>query len=232
MTDREIGFAGAAVQRPFSDYTSTQGTFCFPDGSGGCFDFEPPMKNFLGWSAGDYSYNFLFEYLGNADLWLQGQSGGAISLGTEISGTVSERPLTDGSALLEINIHARNVLAWVTRVEDYYLDPLIFGYRVEDVLAGAPPSRGHFFMSLRFINPQQNAPIPDLFQLLLFPEPGQEILHATVNMAATGVLHEGSGYPEGTPAMVRAVQVYPRMPESGYAVPWPVERIDIQPIGK
>ncbi|MFB3908858.1 MAG: hypothetical protein ACE15D_10685 [Candidatus Eisenbacteria bacterium] len=224
--------AGQAVQRPFSDYTSTQGTYCVPDGMGGCIDYEPPLKNFVCWSNSDFILNFMFEYLGNADRWLQQESGGAMSLGTDITGNLTERTLPDGRALIHLRVHARNILAWVAEIEDYYLDPLIFGSRVTDVLAGAPPALGDFYMDLDFINPQPGAPIPDLFQLLLFTEPDQEILHATIHMEATGYLHEGSGYPEGTYARVRAVQIFPRAPEGGYEpTGWPVESIDIQPIG-
>jgi len=86
---------------------------------------------------------------------------------------------------------------------------------------------------VRFINPTQNAPIPDLFQLLLLPEPDQEILHATMNGSATGILHEASGYPEGTLGRVRIAQMFPRVPEGGYTpMGWQVERLDIQPLGQ
>ncbi len=229
-TEEGIGPLAQAVQRPFSDYTSTQGTFCFPDGSGGCIDFEPPVRNFIGWSEHEPVFNALFEYLGNADQWLQQQSGGSLSLGTEITGTVKERPLPGGRAEIHITVHARNILAWMTHIESYVLDPLVFGYRVTDVLAGAPPSLGDFHMNIRFIVPEQNAPIPDLFQLIVMPEPEQELLHLSVNMSAVGILHEGSGYPEGTLGLVRVVQVYPPLPNSTYGTGWAVERIDIQPI--
>jgi len=231
----DLVFADKAVQRPFSDYTDTQGTFCYPDGAGGCIDFEPPMKNFWGMGdpSQDYYFNALFEYLGNADIWLQEQSGGTISLGTDITGAVTERPLLDGRALIQINVHARNILTWVTVTEDYYLDPLAFGYRVGDVLVGAPPALGDLHFVVRFIVPEQNAPIPDLFQLLLLPEPGQEILHVSIEGSATGILHESSGYPEGTLGRVRVVQVFPRVPEGGYTpMGWQVERLEIQAIGR
>ena len=42
------------------------------------------------------------------------------------------------------------------------------------------------------------APIPDLVQLAFFPEEGQEIVTIMITWLAQGVLHEASGYPEGT----------------------------------
>jgi len=189
------------------------------------------MKNFLGWTDPRYNFNALFEYLGNADLWLQEESGGTISLGTRITGKVTERPLADGRALIHINVHARNILAWMTEVEDFYLDPLVFGYRVGDVLEGAPPAIGDLQFKIKFITAEQNAPIPDIFGMYFFPEPGQEILHMSINMSATGILHEGSGYPEGTLAKVKVNQVFPG-PGDIYGMGWAVERINIVPIGQ
>ena len=232
LDETSLATADKAIHRPFSDFLDTQGTFCFPDGEGGCFDFEPPMDNFLGWTDPALNFNALFEYLGNADAWLQEQSGGAISLGTEITGTVTERPLADGRALIKVNLRATNILAWVTNIETFFLDPLVFGYRVGEVLEGAPPALGDFHLKMRFISPEQNAPLPDIFQLLLIPEPGQELLHLTVNMSATGVLHEGSGFPEGTLGSVKVFQVYPRTFPGGYDYSWTVERIDIRAIGQ
>ena len=220
-----------ATQRPFSDYLETQGTFCFSDGEGGCIDFEPPLKNFLGWSDPTNNFGALFEYLGNADRWLQEQSGGEISLGTEISGDVTERLLPDGRALIHLNVRAKNILAWVIDVQDFFLDPLVFGTRVVDVLNGAEPSLGRFTLEAEFTIAEPGAPIPDLFQLYFAPEPGQEVLRIALNMTATGILHEGSGYPAGTRAKVRVMQVYPPLPNSEYLTGWAVEKIDFHPLG-
>ena len=43
-------------QRPISDFISAQGTFCFPDGGGGCIVFVPPVKNFIGWADQLFRY--------------------------------------------------------------------------------------------------------------------------------------------------------------------------------
>jgi hypothetical protein len=222
----DLTFADKAVQRSFDEFMAAQGTFCWPDGEGGCFDFEPPMKNFFGWTDPDVNFNALFEYLGNADAYLQEQSNGEISLDTEITGRVSERPLADGRALLNIKIKAENILAWVTQIEDYYLDPLVFGSRVDEVLSGAPPAIGDFHLTMKVIVPEQNAPLPDIFGLYFFPEPGAEVVHVTVSAQASGVLHEGSGYPEGTIGRVSIQQVFPSRPDGDIGNTWPVERID------
>lgn len=222
----DLEFADKATQRSFDEFMAAQGTFCWPDGEGGCWEFEPPMKNFFGWTDPSSNFLALFEYLGNADLYLQEQSDGAISLGTVISGSVTERPLADGRALLHIKLKAKNILAWVTDMEDLYLDPLVFGYRVDEVLAGAPPAIGDMQFMTKVIVAEQNAPLPDIFGLYFFPEEGQEVVHLTVSMAATGVFHEGSGFPEGTVGRVRVQQVFPSNPNSDLDGAWPVERID------
>ena len=52
--------------------------------------------------------------------------------------------------------------------------------QLADVVAGAEPALGRFNLEVQFINGAPGLPIPDLFQLLLFPEADQEILHADV----------------------------------------------------
>lgn len=212
--------------RPFSDYVVTQGTYCFDDGEGGCIDFEPPMKNFLGWTDPDLPFNALFEYLGNADPYLQAETGGEIDLGTRISGRVFELPLCDGRALIRVVVQVRNILAWVTETEDYYLDPIVFGARVADVLAGAEPALANGRISVTWIGPAKNAPIPDLFQLLLVPEDDQVLLFVNTQLLATGAFHEGSGYAEGTVGQVDVSQIYVRPPDGDYASGWPVESVE------
>ena len=46
-----IAYSQPTVTRPISDFVSAQGTFCLPDGGGGCFLFVPPVPNFAGWST-------------------------------------------------------------------------------------------------------------------------------------------------------------------------------------
>jgi len=220
-----LAMAEKDFERPFADYVAAQGTYCWPDGEGGCVDFEPPLLNFLGWTAPGTSFNALFEYLGNAEIYLQEQSDGAVSLGTQITGRVIERPLDDGRAFIRVYVHASNILAWVTEVEDFYLDPLVFGTRVDDVLAGEPPALADFELKVAFILPEQDADLPDLFQLFLVPEDGQELHHVSATMCAQGVFHTGSGFPEGTQGEVEVMQVFQRPPSGDYAEGWLTESI-------
>jgi hypothetical protein len=52
------------TQRPISDFLETQGTFCIPNGSGGCFLFVPPVPNFVGWGDQAGSLAVSVDYAG------------------------------------------------------------------------------------------------------------------------------------------------------------------------
>ncbi len=212
------------VERPFSDYVEAQGTYCWPDGEGGCIDFEPPMLNFIGWTDPDLPFNCLFEYLGNAAPYLYEESDGAIDLGTEITGRVLERELEDGRALIRINVIAHDILGWVTQIEDFYLDPIVFGARPDEVLAGMPPAIGEFRMRAMFTLPEPGLPLPDLFQLVLVPEEGQQLIQLSAEMWADGVFREGSGFAPGTLGSVHTEEVFQLPPDGGYG--WFIERIE------
>jgi hypothetical protein len=212
--------------RPFSDYAEAQGTYCFDDGAGGCIDFEPPMLNFLGWTDPSTPYNALFEYLGNADPYLQEETDGEVDLNTRIRGRLVELPLWDGRGLLSVTVRVRNILAWVCEIEDYYLDPIVFGTRVSDVLEGAEPALADGRIQVIWIQPEYGMPVVDLFQLMLAPDEGYDMLYANIRLDAEGLFTELSGFPDGTPGRVEVRQVYMRPPDGDYDSGWPVESIE------
>jgi len=86
------------AERSLNEFLAAQGTFCVPNGSGGCNLFFDPLPNFLGWQDDEANRCALVDYAGLADAWLQEQSGGAIRLGTTVTGWVKEKPLSDGGA--------------------------------------------------------------------------------------------------------------------------------------
>src|SRR5438552_1542215 len=94
-----------AAQRPITDFTSRQGTYCLkPDSSGnvdcaasgyngtGCALFVPPQPNVGGWIDPTTAIFTLVDYAGLADKLLNG------ALGTTLDGSVTEVPLADGRA--------------------------------------------------------------------------------------------------------------------------------------
>jgi hypothetical protein len=210
----------AAGQRPIEDFVNAQGTFCIDDGQGGCFLFVPPIANFLGLSDPEEEIAASVDYAGLADAF----AGGAF--GTETTGTVTERPLNDGRAEVHVRLHTTNALSWVVDGFDF-TGPLLFGNRAPEVLAGAEPALGESFLHVKFINTAPGAPLPDLIQLLVAPEPGQELVFLSFHARADGPLADGS------PGRVEVVQTGLFMTEfqGATADGFPAEKIILQAVG-
>jgi hypothetical protein len=224
--------ANATVLRPFEDFLNTQGTFCWPD-NGGCLLFEPPAPNILAWADPATWYLAWADYTGLQNAWIESESGGEMSLGTVVTGTIKETALDDGRALIHMNLKAKNALFWLNHFVDFGTwDPMYFGARPQDVLDGAEPALGNINMMVEFINTAPGAPIPDFVQLYFFPEPEQEIVTLTMNSLAQGILHEASGYPEGTPGIAKLVEANlqkPPVDNNPNWDAWPVEKVWFSP---
>ncbi|MGE7390852.1 hypothetical protein ACQKM2_35790 [Streptomyces sp. NPDC004126] len=184
----------------FAEFLKAQGTFCVPDGEGGCAYFLPGIPNMLGWSNQDASSCALVDYAGLAAGAIRQQSGGRIGLDTSVTGTVTEKARTDGGADVRVRLHARKALTYVTQGCELADGPLSFGRSVPEVLAGRPATTSEARLDLTFIN---NFPpggqLPDLVQLLVDPHLDQVPLRMTFHATARGPLRAASGLPEGTP---------------------------------
>ena len=195
------------LARPVEDWLTAQGSFCFPDGSGGCIDFFPPVANHLNWFTDDPVLAAAsVDYAGLAYAALLEESGGAIDLGTTIDGNVRERTLKDGRIEVRVKVKVRNGLIFAINPDplppDFAADPMTFGYRPTELLAGiAPegPALGRVDLLLVFWHAGEiGDPLPDLVQLAFFPEPGQELRRIDLRARATGALRAESGFAEGT----------------------------------
>lgn len=198
---------GKTTQRSITEFVDAQGTFCFPDGSGGCLLFVAPLENFLGWSSPTQSRSASIDYAGIANRWLEAESGDALTLGTTFEGSVSERTLDDGRALVSVNLKTKNALAWAIDGYDYAGGPLLFGYRAADVLAGATPSLGSSHLTVDLILAHPGDPLPDLLQILAAPESGQEVRRITFNATAKGSLRAPYGVTDGTGGTLQVTQI-------------------------
>jgi len=250
-SNAQANFAqGGVTMRPIEDFVSAQGTFCIDDGSGGCFLFVPPVANFVGWDTAQEvppqrgNVQPLrcasVDYAGLANAKIEELSGGAISFGTTVSGTITERPLADGRAEVSVLLHTRNALTWVASggdndTCDYATDLLLFGHRVPDVLAGADAALGESFFQVKFINTAPGAPLPDLEQLFFAPEPGQEFpTFIFLSAQADGTLRENFGVTDGTPGRAEVTQTGLLMTKFKGATgdAFPGERINLMVTGK
>lgn len=225
------------TQRPIQDFLATQGTFCFPDGSGGCLLFVPPDPNFLGWTNDLDSDVIRFagvDYAGLADAYPTGKK-------PVIDGTVTERPLKDGRTEVTVLLHTKNANVWVIEL-DLTGDVLaqiaskstLFGHRPADVLGGKGQALADTFLHVVFIN-TAGAPLPDLIQLINFPAQGQELKFVAFGTHAKGPLTAEFGVPEGTPGRCTITQTGLFMTKgNGLALQdgFPVEDINLRVVGR
>jgi hypothetical protein len=188
--------AGTAktTHRSIQEVVRAQGTYCFPDGSGGCVLFDPPVPNYIFFEALATQWVGAVDYAGLEDSWLKGASNGEQSFRTKFSGTVLERPLPDGRAEITIKLITQRA---ATRV---FLAPdtLLFGNTTPAVLAGARPALGESRLDFVFINPAVGMALPDFVQLFVAPLPGQEFIRSEIRATAEGPLHSAFGVRDGT----------------------------------
>ncbi|MGE7390851.1 hypothetical protein ACQKM2_35785 [Streptomyces sp. NPDC004126] len=193
--------AAELPQGRFADFLKVQGTFCLPDGAGGCAYILPGVPNMLYWGDLDSPEDCaLVDYAGLAAEAVRQQSGGRISLGTSVTGTVSERPRTDGNTDVRIRLHTEKALTYVVKDCDLVNGAPLFGRSVAEVLAGTRATLGEARLDLELIN---NVPpggeLPDLVQLLVDPHLDQVPVRLTFRATAAGPLRAAFGVPDGTP---------------------------------
>ena len=243
----------ATTIRPLDDFLARQGTFCIDqnfnvgyetqivDGNfmGNCATgappllFVPPIANFIGPNDPNKQRSGSVDYAGLANRW----AGGAF--GTTFAGKVIERPLADGRALVEVLLRTDNALTWVADGFDAFNGPLLFGNRGPEAAAGAEAALGSSQLQVKFINTAPGAPLPDLIQLFVFPEAGQEPLFFGLRNRAKGPLRDAFGVADGTPGLATGVQSgLLGNPQCGAGGPsavadcFPAERIELHVVGQ
>jgi hypothetical protein len=128
-----------------------------------------------------------------------------------------------------------------------FSNPLLFGYRAPDVcdpeqdVEVGDVALGHITMIIEFINAEPGDPLPDLLQLLIAPEAGQEGPRISLTRArASGPLREAFGVADGTPGRFNTTQNGLFQDECGEdgcgpggatVDGFPVERISLRVVG-
>jgi hypothetical protein len=190
----------ATTHRPISEFVQAQGTFCVDDGAGGCAIFVPPVANFIAFTDTVHDLGISVDYAGLSEDPL------GDTLGTSFSGTISERTLKDGSVIITVHLQTTNALTYVipfdptSPANQFGENPLLFGARVSDVLAGATPALADSKLDLEFTNAAPGLPIPDFEQLLFAPGPGQQLLSVVFEATANGT------FADGTPGKVHVIE--------------------------
>ncbi len=217
-----------ATSRSLAEFLAAQGST-----SG----FIPPLPDFIGWTNNNPQTMFAsVDYAGVVAGYLLAHGGP--DLGTQVDGTVMERPLADGRAEVTVNLHVTNALTWVIALPpfDIATDPLLFGCRGTDLLADPSivPTVSNCQMKAVFTNTAPGAPLPDLIPVLFgFGMPGQEAVAILVNASGAGTLHAASGFGEGTPGRFNLINtgVFHASGKGGTADGFPAEVISLRPAG-
>jgi len=190
------------VERSLDEFLAAQGTFCITDGEGGCLQFFAPLPNMLGFPDEARNRCAMVDYAGLAHRYLRGATGGELDLGTEISGSVQERPAPDagapGTVEITVRLKIRDALIYSVTGCDLSAGPAEFGSLVPEILAGAEPTVGNAELVVKFITTAPGRPLPDLIEILVQPEFGQTIRSVRLDARADGDLRSPFGVPDGT----------------------------------
>ncbi len=221
------------TRRSIEEFVAAQGTFCTMAGSD-CFPFFAPAPELFGWFNGTFTTSGYVDYTGQTDTWLQSASDGKISLGTTVDGSVTERLLSDGRVEVHVILRTRNALTWAGSSSYVAGDPVTFGASPAEVLADATPVLGSSTLNVKYITTAAGLPLPDLIQIAFAPEPGQEDVQVVFHAQATGVLREGSGFPDGTSGrlLIHQVGIFRTKSPSKAENPFVVEIVELKATGK
>ncbi len=171
--------ANAARQRPIADFVQKQGTYCVQLSPGApCFVADAPVGNILGWQkwTGGYRRFAKVDYAGLVDRYLAANE--LATLGTTFDGSITERPLADGTAEVTVRLHTSLAPAWVTYrawtdangdgvgTSSELSGPTLkaWGKLQNELVAGAPAALVDSDFHLVFISPSMGAPMPDMTQ--------------------------------------------------------------------
>ncbi len=213
-----------AVQRPLSDFLSTQGT---------TNGFLPPVPDFIGWANNPLTRFAGVDYAGLAADWLA--TNGGPTIGTGFKGSVLERPLADGRAEITVDLYTTHALTFVvSNPVDIASDPESFGYRATTLLADPTliPALSNSHLLVTFTNTAPGAPIPDLIRAIMLgdPPPGFELRVLKFEATGEGPLHAAGGYEEGAPGRVTITQTGLFMTGGNGATAdgFPVEKLELR----
>jgi hypothetical protein len=196
--------AGPDSTRPISDLLDTQGSTTVQ---------TAPVPDYLAWTDVRRGVMISIDYAGIANAWTEAASGGTVSYGTTISGSITERARADGRADVQIIIQARSALTYVVgfdAVNGPNFSDVRFGNLAPEALASGDAALGDCEIQFRIINTAPGAPMPDLFDAFVLGNapPGVELLFIGVSGRATGTLHAGAlpGLTEPTSGRATVIQ--------------------------
>ena len=202
--------SGATIQRPFSDYRNSQaGYFFFWIANGpGSSSVLPNCT-----SQGNYAAGYV-DYLGFENDRIIAD--GFPSLGTTVTGTVTQSDNGDGTSTVKVNFDTTNAIATAncenlgsfTNPETQ--EPLDLGYTRDEIEAGSQPAlaTSHFSVVFTIQGTGPAAPIPnfDFSFVPNCPAPAPCLQSIKFQATATGSLRQPFGVADGTPGTMSIAQ--------------------------
>jgi hypothetical protein len=164
----------------------------------------PFIANYIAFSGRegpqkDIDLLMVVDYAGLDAQAVEDDSGGAVTLPTEFSGTVKERLLSDGRTRVTVTLHTTNALTYVLDFTDFAFGDTLFGATPSEVAKGAEPSLGDCLFKVTYIVPRApGEPMEDLVQVVFDPVKGTELSFVAFFADAFGTFRAASGFEEGT----------------------------------
>ena len=203
--------AGAVTERPLAEFLAVEQSVHF------FYDPNGPMC-------------VAMDYNGAIDRLVQGITGGAVSTGVQVTGTVRERALADGRAEITIKLQAEHAVAIAWPCDE---SPLLFGLTFDELLAGLPSPVGSVRFTITYIAPAPGLPLKSLEEVYA----ANEALRIQVHAEVTGPFNAAAGYPAGTQARLFVQGLVLWTPGQLFHAPdqypgdvSPVETISLRPV--
>lgn len=179
------------MTRAIEEFLNVQGSYCVDDGNGGCHTYAWPVNNYLQWYDQRQGMTMAIDYAGIAGRWAE-QRG--VKNNAQISGSVSEKILDDGSAVVTVQLTGSGVSSYATGGPNLQ-GPVFFGVQPQMMLdPAANVASGDLRMTITFLS-RPGHPLPDLIQLIRAPRDGQRLLGINFDYNGRGAYYAGS--PEG-----------------------------------
>jgi hypothetical protein len=172
------------LQRPISDFLDAQIL-----GEGNLSWISNPSQK-------DASYFCRVDFMGVINRYFLNPDG--VDLGSEFSGTVTERVISDGRTEVHVVLHGRKVFFWVGRWPGFL--PVLASRLAGAAKIGLSVDTCSSRYDLKYITPNPpGEPMPRLIPLLFNTPDDWEVLQSKLTAQGDCELRAAFGVPDGTP---------------------------------
>lgn len=176
--------------RPVGEFLASQGSYCMPDGQGGCITYAMPVQNHIAFYDEAKRKTIMVDYAGTTNMFMREKAG--MDYRTTFSGDMREEPMPDGRSRVTVHYTGENALVYIVNGTDIANGPLFLGTRPNELMNPEKKgTTGYMELTVSYINQAPGMPVPDLMQLVRFPQPGQQLLETRFAFKGSGVNFSG-----------------------------------------